>query len=145
MRSGWRTEVQRIIRAQRKANHSKTVIALPGTFAEKHRCFRNLSLGLEVIGVESTAKRFRVRDGICHLAMIEIRGEGHETGFCQPRAKSLDRVVQSPPGMKNQYAGSLASGWDGQDNPEVECVSCGLLKIVDGLYYWLTIYCNPWH
>jgi hypothetical protein len=67
-----------------------------------------------VVGIERIGESFRIGNGIGDLAMIEVRGKGNETGFGQSGTECLDGVVQSPPGMKDQYTGSLASGGMGK-------------------------------
>src|ERR1700752_3062591 len=103
-------KVQSIIGAQRETNHCQALVGLSHKFVEKLGCLRDLGLGLEMVSVERFAKSFRSGDVPRDLAMIEVRGEGDETGFGQTRAKSLDCFVQSPPGMQYQYTGSLARG-----------------------------------
>ena len=51
-------EIQRIIGTQREANHGQAAVGLSDTFAEKPGCIHDLSLGLEVVGVERIAKDF---------------------------------------------------------------------------------------
>jgi hypothetical protein len=87
---------------------------LSNTFVEKHCCIRDVGLGLEVVGVESFAKGFRIGNVICDLAMIEVWSEGDETGLGQSRAENLHCVVQPPPGMKDQYTMAIASGGNGE-------------------------------
>ena len=67
-----------------------------------------------MVCIKGFAQRFRIGNLIRNLAVIEIRCEDYETGLGQPRAESLDRVVQPPPGMQNQYPGSLAGGRDSE-------------------------------
>ena len=81
---------------------------------EELRCLGNLGPGLLVSGVGSVAEDLRLRDGSCNLAMIQVRGEGRETGISQPCADCLDCVVQSLPGMQYQYTGSPACRREGE-------------------------------
>src|SRR6266498_4036739 len=88
-----------IIGAHREDNDGQAAVGLSSTFVEKLGCLRDLGLGLNVVGVDHIAKDLRIGNGVCDLAMIEVWGECHETGFGQSRAESFDCVVQPPPGM----------------------------------------------
>jgi len=107
-------EVQRIVGTQRKADHRKAAAGIPGTIVEKHGCIGDVGLGSQRVGVESRAKGLRIGDVVRDLAMIEVGGERHETGFSKLRAETFHGVVQSPPGMKDQYSGPRARGRDGE-------------------------------
>jgi hypothetical protein len=69
---------------------------------------------LEVVGVESFAKGFRIGDVVCDLAMIEVWSEGDETGLGQSRAESLHCVVQPPPGVEDEHSRSFAAFGNGK-------------------------------
>src|SRR6185503_5612027 len=120
-------EVQRIIGAQREANHCQAALSLSGTFAKKLCCLRDLGLDLEVVGVHSTAKNFRIGDGVCDLAVIQVWGEGHEALSSESIAHSFDCVVQPPPGVKGQYTGPFASGWYSEKTIRLRPCHMGLL------------------
>jgi hypothetical protein len=83
-------------------------------FDKKARCRRDFGPSLSVVAVQRLAKNFGVGNRLCDLAMIEVGGEGDETGVGQARAKSLDGVVQPPPGVKDQYTRSRARRRDGE-------------------------------
>jgi hypothetical protein len=107
-------EIQRIIGAHGETNYCNAVAAFASTFAEKSGRLRDLGLGPEVVGIERSTEGFGVSDIVCDLAMIQVRGEGNETGIGQSRAESFDGVVQPPPGMQDQYTGPFARLREGE-------------------------------
>src|SRR5687767_981784 len=95
-------EVQRIIGTQREANYCKAVVGLSNKFVEVPGCLSDFGLGPNVVRVDCIAQDLRIGNGVCDLAMVEIGGKCHETGFRKLCAESLDGVVQAPPGMQDQ-------------------------------------------
>jgi hypothetical protein len=71
-------EVQCIIGSQRESNHRK--VSLPHPVSEKACGIRDIGLGLKVVSVESLAQSFRTGNSVRNFAMIEVWGEGYETG-----------------------------------------------------------------
>ena len=71
--------------------------------------------------------------------MIEVWSEGDKTSLGQPIAEGFDGVVQSPPGMENQYASAFILTGAGQDNHRVESVTCQSPPIVP-LQCYLEVY-----
>ena len=102
-------EIQRVIGAQREANHGKATVGLAGTFAEEACCIGDLGPGLEVVGVERLAKGFGIGNRVCDLAMIQVWGEGDETSFGQSRANGSHGVVQPPPRVEHEHAWPVAA------------------------------------
>ena len=109
-----RRQLQCIIPAQREGHHCQAGLRLSSAFVQEPRGLQHLGPGLLVVGVQRAAQLLSAGDRVGHLAMIKVRGECHETGFGEARADRLESVVQAPPGMQDQYARSLATGWDGQ-------------------------------
>ena len=90
------------------------MVGLSNTFGEKHGCIGDLSFGLEVVGVECFAKDFSIGNVVCDFAMIEVWSEGDETGLGQSGAKRLYCIVQSSPGVEDQYCVAFTTGGNGE-------------------------------
>ncbi len=77
------SQVERVIRSQRKSNHSNAALAITGALVEEMDRILDLRFSLEVIFIERLSERFRARNRICDLAVIEVRGKGDEAGIGQ--------------------------------------------------------------
>ena len=64
---------------------SRAAIGLAGTLGKERDGFGDLGAGLVLPGAERPGQAFGAGNGIGHLAMIQVGGEGNEAGFGQPR------------------------------------------------------------
>src|SRR5665647_1550655 len=78
--------------------------------AEKLGRLLHFLLSLDVVAIDFLVKPFCICNGIRYLAMIQVRGKGDITGLSQASADSLYGVIESPPGMQDQYSLTFASG-----------------------------------
>src|SRR5579859_6541897 len=120
---------QRKVGAQGEAHHGKAAFALSSPLVEKVCCGCDLGLGLERIGIEGFDEAFRVGNGVCEFAMIQVRRECYKALFSKACAESLHRIVQAPPGVKHKYTGSFASGWHGKKTIGLSCWHSYLLEL----------------
>ncbi len=102
-------KIERIVGAERETDDGQPAIRPRRALRDKRRGLRNVGLGVHMAGIERFAQRLGVGNGGGDFAVIEIRREGDEPGLRQARAKRLDGVVQSPPGVQHQHGGSRAA------------------------------------
>lgn len=74
-------EIQRVIGAQREADHRKPAASLAGAAVEERGCTGDLGLGLVGVEFECISQGLGIGNGVCDLPVIEVGGEGDETRF----------------------------------------------------------------
>src|SRR5436309_10376992 len=107
-----RRETQRKVDPEGKTNHSEVWTRKVGAPAQEADGLGDVGLGLGL--VELLAASLGVLDRGCNLAVIQVGRKGHETLRGQPLAKRFDGLIQSPPGMQDQQAWTLARGGGGE-------------------------------
>jgi hypothetical protein len=112
--------------AQGEADHRHSPVGGGRLYVKVLRRLCDFGFDLQVIGIDCAAQNFGFGNRFCHFAVVEVRGKGDETGLGQPGADSFDRLVESPPGVDDEYTGACAGGRGGRESRPVVGVALGM-------------------